>query len=97
MRSDRGLLCKLPIGIQNQLLQTTLKELILHRYGTGYIGTHQDWIQIPFGQWIKIRIRHPDPDIDPVRRNLPIKKLKSEKFCVLNSWMFFRSLKITHK
>ncbi len=50
-----------------------------------------DWIRIQSGQWIRIRIRDPDPE----DKNDPAKVEKIIKFHVLKSWMsFFAVLRI---
>jgi hypothetical protein len=42
-----------------------------------------NWIRIQSGQWIRIRIRNPDPE----GKNYPQKWGKNQKFYVLKCWM----------
>jgi hypothetical protein len=39
-----------------------------------------DWIRIPLGHWIRIRIRNPVPDLDPGGQKLPTKIEKFRNF-----------------
>ncbi len=53
-----------------------------------------NWIRIQSGQWIRISIRNPDPDLGGQKWPTKVEKIK--KFHVLKCWMFsFESSAVT--